>query len=366
MNTLLVGSRKGLFVLERSTQPSWQITALHFAGEPVSQVLADPRDGTWYAALRLGHFGIKLHRSADRGKSWTEVASPAFPPKPLEGSWAEDTTPWTVDMIWSLAAGGAAEPGVLWAGCLPAGLFKSEDHGASWTLNTPLWHEPRRKQWLGGGYDHAGIHSVLVDPRDAAHITLGISCGGVWQTHDGGASWALTASGMKADFMPPERAFDENIQDVHRVVQCISNPDVLWAQHHCGIYRSVDAGKKWQFIETPAPSGFGFAVASDPHDAQRAWFVPAKADSCRIPVNGQMVVTRTDDGGKRFMAAKNGLPQQHAYHLAYRHALDVAADGQTLAMASTTGGLWVSADAGDSWQTASQHLPPVAVVQFAA
>ncbi len=366
MNTLLAGSRKGLFVLERSTQPSWQITALHFAGEPVSQVLADPRDGAWYAALRLGHFGIKLHRSADRGKSWTEVASPAFPPKPLEGPWAEDTTPWTVDMIWSMAAGGPSEPGVLWAGCLPAGLFKSEDHGASWFLNAPLWHEPRRKEWFGGGYDHAGIHSVLVDPRDAAHITLGISCGGVWQTHDGGASWALTATGMKADFMPAERAFDENIQDVHRVVQCVSNPDVLWAQHHCGMYRSINAGKTWQFIEPPAPSGFGFAVASDPRDAQRAWFVPAKADSCRIPVDGQMVVTRTDDGGKSFRSAKSGLPQQHAYHLAYRHALDVSDDGTTLAMASTTGGLWVSGDAGDSWQTVSQDLPPVAVVQFAA
>jgi photosystem II stability/assembly factor-like uncharacterized protein len=366
VNTLLVGSRKGLFVLEKSKQSAWHISALHFAGEPVSQVLADPRDGAWYAALRLGHFGIKLHRSSDRGKTWKEVASPAFPPKPQEGPWAEDKTPWTVDMIWSMAAGGALEPGVLWAGCLPAGLFKSEDHGASWALNTSLWHEPRRKEWFGGGYDHAGIHSVLVDPRDAAHITLGISCGGVWQTHDGGASWALTASGMKADFMPPERAFDENIQDVHRMAHCASNPDVLWAQHHCGIYRSIDAGKNWQSIEAPVPSGFGFAVASDPRNPERAWFVPAKADSCRIPVDGQMVVTRTDDGGKSFRAAKNGLPQQHAYHLAYRHALDVSDDGTTLATASTTGGLWVSGDAGDSWQTVSQDLPPVAVVQFAA
>jgi photosystem II stability/assembly factor-like uncharacterized protein len=77
-----------------------------------------------------------------------------------------------------------------------------------------------------------------------------------------------------------------------------------------------------------------------------------------------MVVTRTDDGGHSFTALRAGLPQSHAYHLVYRHALDVCTDGQTLAMASTTGSLWVSADAGDSWQTLPCALPPVASLRF--
>ena len=363
MATMLVASRKGLFVWE-GEGAAWRIAALHFAGEPVTSVLADPRDGHWYAALRLGHFGVKLHRSADRGRSWAEVAAPAFPPKPAEGPMADDTTPWSVDLVWSMAAGGADEPGVLWAGCLPAGLFRSEDRGASWSLNRPLWEEPGRREWFGGGYDHAGIHSIVVDPRDARHVTLGISCGGVWQTRDAGTSWSLTAQGMKADYLPAESADDGNTQDPHALVQCRAQPDALWVQHHCGIYRSTDGGALWQPITAPAPSGFGFAVACDPGNPQRAWFVPAQADVCRIPVDGRMVVLRTDDGGRSFQAFGDGLPQSHAYHLVYRHALDVDATGRVLAMGSTTGGLWVSADAGEHWQELSRDLPPLAMVRF--
>lgn len=365
MHVVLAGTRKGLFVI-RGAGSQWQIEAPHFAGEPVSQVLVDRRDHAWYAALRLGHFGVKMHRSTDAGASWQEIAAPAFPPKPGQGPWADDATPWSVDLIWGLATGGADEPGTLWAGCLPAGLFRSPDRGATWTLNEALWHEPRRKEWFGGGYDHAGIHSVLVDPRDSRHLTIAISCGGVWQTHDGGATWALTAAGMKADFMPPEREGDQNIQDPHCMVQCAADPDVLWVQHHCRIYRSTDGARSWQPIEVPKPTGFGFAVACDPGNPERAWFVPAETDARRMPIDGKVVASRTDDGGKSFDVSGDGLPQSDAYHLVYRHGLDVTRDGATLAMGSTTGGLWTSADAGASWHCVSRDLPPIAVVRFAA
>jgi photosystem II stability/assembly factor-like uncharacterized protein len=362
MQKILVGTRKGLFVLEGGGL-AWDITAHHFAGDPVTQVLADARDGAWYAALNLGHFGVKLRKSTDRGAAWVDIATPAFPPKPGEGPWAGDPVPWSVDLIWSLAAGGNDENGTLWAGCLPAGLFKSEDGGASWTLCTALWQDPRRREWLGGGYDHAGIHTVLVDPQDSAHVTIAISCGGVWQTRDAGDSWTITGAGMRADFMPPERAEDPNIQDPHRVAQCAANPDVLWMQHHGGIYRSTNGGHTWLPIMQAGPSTFGFAVAADPRNPERAWFVPAQSDACRIPVDARMVVTRTDDGGASFKVFDAGLPRQHAYHLVYRHALEVSADGQMLAMASTTGGLWVSENAGEAWHCVSRDLPPVAVLR---
>ena len=372
MQKLLVATRKGLFILESiAAEPKqpWAIRAHCFKGEPVSQILCDARDGSWYAALNLGHFGIKLHKSGDQGNSWTEISAPAFPAKPTEGPWADDTTPWTVELIWSLATGGADEPGTLWAGCIPAGLFKSTDGGASWHVNQPLWQEPRRRAWFGGGYDQAGIHSILVDPRDSKHLTLAISCAGVWQSFDGGGQWALTAKGMKADYLPPEAEQDENTQDPHCMVQCAAAPDTLWVQHHCGIYRSGSGAASWQNlgngIHQPAPSGFGFAVACDPHNPNRAWFVPAQADACRIPVDGRMVVNRTDDGGQTFTTFSDGLPQTHAYHLIYRHGLVAGHDGLTLAMGSTTGGLWMSFDAGEHWQNLSNDLPPIAALVFA-
>jgi photosystem II stability/assembly factor-like uncharacterized protein len=364
MHTVLLGTRKGLFVFAGDSA-GWRVAAHHFAGDAVSQVLADSRDGAWYAALALGHFGVKLRKSTDRGANWAEVGAPAFPPKPETGPLADDATPWNVELIWALAAGGAGEPGTLWAGCLPAGLFRSDDGGVTWALCRALWEHPKRREWMGGGYDHPGIDSVLVDPRDARHLTLAISSGGVWQTRDAGATWETTGQGLNASYMPPERAGDPNIQDAHRVVHCAAEPDVLWMQHHGGIYRSTDGGRAWTAIESAGPSTFGFAVAADPGDPLRAWFVPAESDARRFPVDARMVVTRTDDGGKSFHLFGAGLPQAHAYHLVYRHALAVADDRRTLAMASTTGGFWISADAGATWTQVSGDLPPVAAVAFA-
>ncbi|MEJ8838923.1 WD40/YVTN/BNR-like repeat-containing protein [Ramlibacter sp. AN1133] len=360
MQDIQVATRKGLFTVRRGA--GWRIGPPQFPGEPVTQVVVDRGDGNWYAALRLGHFGVKLKRSTDRGESWQDVTAPAFPPKPTEGPLKDDTTPWTVDMVWSLEAGG----GRLWAGALPAGLFVSQDHGESWQLVESLWTRPERREWFGGGYDHAGIHSIVVDPRDPAHLTLAVSCGGVWQTRDAGASWANTSEGFDAGaYMPPERRFDGNIQDVHRIAACPAQPDVLWAQHHGGIYRSADGGRSWRSLGTPAPSAFGFVVAAHPRDPQRAWFVPAHSDQQRMPAQGRMVVNETRDGGASFRTHGEGLPASDAYHLVYRHALACADDGETLAMGSTTGGLWVSEDGGARWQCLSRDLPPIAAVRFA-
>lgn len=358
MQALQVGTRKGLFVVERGGS-GWRLGAPHFPGEPVSQLLA--ADGAWYAAFRLGHFGVKLKRSVDRGASWQEVATPAFPPKPTEGRWKDDPMPWSLDMVWALEVGG----GRLWAGGLPAGLFVSDDRGDSWQLVTSLWERAERLEWFGGGYDHPGIHSIVVDPRDPRHVTLAISCGGAWQTRDGGASWANTSEGMDAGaYMPEERRFDGNIQDVHRIAACAAQPDVLWAQHHGGMYRSTDGGLHWSALAAPAPSAFGFAVAAHPRDPLRAWFVPAHSDAQRFPVDGRMVVTETRDGGLSFTAHGEGLPARNAYHLVYRHALACSDDGNALAMGSTTGGLWVSEDGGSQWECLSRDLPPIAVLRF--
>jgi hypothetical protein len=364
---VLLATRKGLFTVDRHGS-EWSIGRPGFLGEPVSMCLYDARDATTYAALNLGHFGVKLHRSADDGKTWEEVAAPAFPGQP------EPTMPGaespgaargdTVHQVWSLEAGGADDPGVLWAGTIPGGLFHSADRGSSWELVNSLWDDPKRKEWFGGGADQPGIHSICVHPRDSRHVTLGVSCGGVWQTTDGGETWANRADGMWAAFMPPEQQRNPNIQDPHRVVQCRTAPNVFWAQHHNAIFRSTDGSASWHDVPNMAPSVFGFAVAVHPHDPETAWFVPAIKDECRVPADGALVVSRTRDGGKTCEVLREGLPQRDAYDLVYRHGLDVDETGNRLAFGSTTGSAWISEDQGDSWQCISTHLPPINCVRF--
>jgi len=365
---ILVGTRKGLFLYERN-QGKWSVGQTAFLGAQVPMVLHDPRDESFYAALNHGHFGSKLHRSTDGGRTWSEITAPAFPPKPPDAP--EDRCPmrgipipWNVELIWTLEMGGPDQPGVLWCGTIPGALFRSTDHGRSWEFIWSLWNKPQRKKWFGGGYDYPGIHSIWVDPRDSRRVILGISCGGVWVSEDNGETWQNRAQGMRASYLPPDQGGDPDIQDPHRLVQCPGAPDHFWAQHHCGIFKSTDNLKSWQAVEPVAPSGFGFAVAVHPREPDTAWFVPAIKDELRIPVDGKLVVNRTRDGGRTFTACAEGLPQELAYDLVYRHALEVAPDGNQLAFGSTTGGLWVSEDQGDTWETLSAHLPPIYCVRW--
>ena len=357
---LYVASRKGLIEVHRDGG-SWQVGRHHFLAEPVSAFLRDPRDGHLYAALNLGHFGVKLRKSTDGGSSWQEMPLPSYP----EAAEGEDRAkaPALV-MIWTLVAGGADQPGRLWAGTLPGGLFRSDDGGSSWQLVESLWNTPERLKWNGGGYDQPGIHSLLVDPRDSRSLTLAISTGGVWRSADDGASWRNVGRGLRAEYLPPELQFDLVSQDVHLLQHCAAAPDTLWAQHHNGIFRSDDGGETFVEVSAAAPAAFGFAVAAHPHDRETAFFVPGVKDECRVPVGLELLVSRTRDGGKSFDALRRGLPSP-SYDLVYRHSLAIDAHGERLAMGSTTGNLWVSEDGGESWSLVSAHLPPIYQVTFA-
>lgn len=353
-----VASRKGLFRFERRGK-AWVTRPPAFLGVPVSSVLPDARDGSLYAALDHGHFGIKFHRSDDGGANWKELPSPAFP----QGFGGIEKPP-SVDGIWILAAGGRDEPGCLWVGTLPGALFRMEDRGARQILNESLWNEPARKEWFGGGYGQPGIHTVLVDPRDSRRLTVAVSCGGIWKSEDRGATWAIAGKGLRAEYMPPARANDPVIQDPHRLARSPAAPDIVWCQHHNGMFRSTDNGATFTEITGVKPSTFGFAVVAHPRLGDVAWFVPAVKDECRVPVDGKLVVNRTTDGGRTFETTSEGLPKSESYDLIYRHALDVDGSGERLAMGSTTGNLWTSDDGGRRWTHVAGHLPPIVQVAF--
>jgi hypothetical protein len=363
---LLVSTRKGLFSFDRSGA-GWKMGRVSFLGDSVSLSLPLSDGGTIYAALGLGHFGVKLRASTDGGETWKDVAAPKFPEMP-EGEDSKMTDgrpwPWRVEQIWALERGSGGEK-ELWCGTIGGGLFRSKDAGASWELVRSLWDHPSRKEWFGGGADLPGIHSICVHPTDPKSVLVGVSCGGAWRTTDDGATWTVASEGMFAEFMPPPRQKDPVIQDPHRIVQCPSAPDRLWCQHHNGVFRSDDGAKSWVEVPNVKPAVFGFAVAVHPKDPDVAWLIPAVKDETRVPVDAKVVVSKTKDGGKTWEVKDRGLPSPPAYDIAFRHAFDVDETGDRLAFGSSTGGLWTSDDGGDSWTCLSTHLPQVYAVRFA-
>lgn len=365
-NTLILGTRKGLLVLKRNGQ-DWRVIHETFPGIPFSYAARDPRTGVLWACADHGHWGQKLYRSDDGGATLTEVTAPKYPEDAIiydgfPGSERAEK-PATVSYLWTIVPGGQDQPQRLYIGTEPGGLFRSDDGGESFHLVEGLWNHPSRpKNWFGGGRDQAGTCSIVVDPRDSNHLFVGISVGGVYESTDGGHTWEGRNKGLRADYLPDPQA--EFGHDPHCLVASPADPDVLWQQNHCGVFRSSDGGRNWTDISQPdGPVKFGFPIVVDANDADTAWVVPGISDEMRMAVDGALCVGRTQDGGQSWTELRNGLPQQHCYDIVFRHALDI--DGEWLAFGSTTGNLFLSQDRGDSWQCLGYHFPPIYSVRFA-
>jgi photosystem II stability/assembly factor-like uncharacterized protein len=338
------------------------------------------------------HWGPKLSRSKDGGATWENLTQIAYPkgarfieqhlPTPDQGPDARPTTykDATLLKVWVLAFGGKSQPGTIHAGTLPGGLFTSKDGGDTWELNWALWnHESRggdltkgdatsKNHWGGTpaamayGEFVPGIHSVAVDPRDPNRILVGVSCAGVIGTTDGGKTWQGKNKGLLNDYLPNPEA--EWGHDPHFVAQCAGAPDFVWQQNHSGVFASTDGATSWKRVsKKDVAVHFGFPVAVDDADGKTAWVVPATGDDQRMAPGGGLFVARTKDGGETWETFREGLPQENAYDVVYRHALD--ARGDRVCFGSTTGNLYVSEDRGQSWRCIGNNLPPIHSVRFA-
>ncbi len=356
-NLLFLGTRKGLVIYKKSTS-SWDYHSSHFPGIPVTLAYADENTKTWWACLDHGHWGIKLHKSTDQGNNWEELQAPKY----QEGLEIKEGVPATNKYIWAITNGGKSNPDKLFIGTIPGGLFSSSDYGKSFELNEALWNHPSRKEhWFGGGFDHPGIHSIVIDPRDNDHFYIGISCAGVFETTDNGKSWTVRNDGLRADFLPDP--FAEVGHDPHLLLACPTHPDVMWQQNHCGIFRSINGGKNWKNVsQKKGPANFGFTIAVHEQNPEQAWVIPGISDVIRTPIDQSLVVCRTDDGGKSWIEQRNGLPQETSFDIVYRHGLDIT--GNTLAFGTTTGNLFISEDLGDHWNCINHFLPMVHSVHF--
>ncbi len=348
---ILLGTRKGVFDVRRRGG-RWSFGAPALRGSAIAYAVRDPRDASVWASIDHGHWGAKLSRSRDDGVTFEPVDPPTYP----------ETAEARVNYYWVIEPGPASSPGRIWIGTDPGGLFRSDDGGATWRLDEALWALRREHKWQGGGRIEAGIHSICFDPAAPDHAYVGVSCAGVLETKDGGSTWAYVNRGLVNVFDPGSTA--EYGHDPHCVVIAPSDPSVLWQANHCGVFRTTDGAANWKNLTQRPWVDFGFAVAVHPGDAHRAWIVPMHSDAERTTVDDRLAVARTDDGGATWSLHRDGFPTP-SYDFPYRHGLDVGADGETLALATTSGNLYVSEDGGRSWITVTSNLPLVYSVRFA-
>jgi photosystem II stability/assembly factor-like uncharacterized protein len=353
---LMIGTSKGLVLARSADRRTWDVGEMQFPMNGVYAVAVDTRGDAprLLASVDSSHWGPAIVHSDDLGSSWAEPDEGAltFPPDTdaaLRRAWAIVPSP--------------AEPGVVWAGTEPSALFRSEDGGEHFDLVRGLWDHPHRKEW-GAGFGGQAIHTVLPHPQQPAELLVAMSTGGVYRSHDGGASWAPSNTGVSAYFLPDP--MPEFGQCVHKVARDTADPQRLFLQNHRGVYRTDDGGRAWTSIADGLPCDFGFAMVTHPRRGGVAYTFPIESDGMRLPPDRRCRVFRTDDAGATWTALSDGLPAGRYYGAVLRDAMCVDdADPAGVYFGTRNGEVFASADEGEHWVSVAEHLPDVLCVRAA-
>lgn len=367
--TVLVGTRKGLFVLSSDQKrEKWKVDGAmpHFFGQVVNHAVLNPSTGTILAASKAGHLGPTVFRSTDTGKNWKEAATPPAFPKREDAGYG-----WSVSHVFWLTCGHPSEPKVWYAGTSPHGLFRSDDDGVTWSGVDGLNLHPDRPKWLGGPQeappDGAILHSINVDPFDASHLMVGMSSGGVFESYDRGATWKPINRGCAADFLPDPNA--EYGHDPHCVRMHPTVQGLVYQQNHCGIYWLDRTQDRWLRIGDNMPKDIGdigFPVVLHPRDPSTLWVFPMDGTLVwpRVSIGGKPAVYRSRDGGETWKRLAKGLPAAHGWFTVKRQCMSVDQAEQVGVFFGTTNGeVWASFDEGDQWHCLMLHLPQICSVE---
>jgi photosystem II stability/assembly factor-like uncharacterized protein len=299
------------------------------------------------------HWGPTVMWSDDLGATWQETEHGAI-------QFPADTGA-ALERVWQLQPDSAERAGIVWAGCEPTSLWRSDDGGANFALVRGLWDHPHRTEWHPG-FGGAAVHTVVSDPK-SSRVLAAMSTGGVYISEDGADTWHPSNRGISVKFAPDP--YPEYGQCVHKVAAGGGQAERLFAQNHHGVYRSDDAGASWSSIADGLPSDFGFPVLAHPREAETAWVIPMTADEMRVPPEGRLRVHRTRDGGASWTELGEGLPDS-AWAVVLRDAACVDdSDPTGVYLGTRDGCVYASADEGDHFTQVAAHLPDVLCVRAA-
>jgi len=367
---LLVATRKGAWLFHGDARRgAWRVDGPHFLGHIISHLVLDPRDGkTLLAAAKTGHLGPTIFRSTDLGVNWREAARP-----PAFRQAAAGTAGRAVDHSFWLTPAHADEPDAWYAGTSPQGLFRSGDGGLTWSPFSPINEDPQYRKWMGteqdGTPDGPKLHSIIVDPRDRRHLYFAMSGGGVHESRDGGETFAPLVDDMET--VEGFDASDLAFHDPHCVRLCPSDPDRLYQQNHCGIYRLDRPSTRWVRIGRTMPQeigDIGFPLVVHPRDANTAWVFPMDATTVwpRTSPGGRPAAYATRDAGATWQRQDVGMPAGQAWWTIKRQAMTADRfDPVGIYFGTTSGELWMSPDEGRRWECIARHLPEIYAVEAA-
>ncbi len=368
---LWIGTRKGLFSIDGDAERAeFSEAEPHWIGSTAFHVVADPRDrDSVVAGIRTVDGLPTVMASRNGGKTWSEAAEPPrfASESPFESdpaSTAAQLVQRHVSQVFAITPGHASEYGTWYAGTSPQGLFRSSDHGSTWEPVAGLNEHPDFDRWTSPGIDDTPdgpkLHGILIDPRDADHLFVAMSTGGVLESRDAGATWTRLDGGLQGPAA----------LDPHAVAMGVTNPDRLWMQSHFGVYRMDLEVGTWDRVGAPETEeerqDAGFPMAVHPADPDVAFTVPMDGSDAwtRMPKDGRPAVMKTLDGGQSWTRHAEGFPKERCWWTVKRQCLAVDGyDPLGVYIGTSSGEVWFSRDEGESWRCIARGLPYIYSVE---
>src|SRR5947207_5390894 len=350
---LLIGTRKGAFLLESEDRRDWNLRGPLCESWPVYHAIHDASSGAIYAAAASEWHGSAVWRSTDLGETWALSS---------EGIGYGDDDPRKVSKVSSLAV----SDGRVLVGVEAPGIFQSDDRGETWSLLTTLAGQPGSEAWDDPSTQppgHLGISAIMADEKDPKHVWTIVQGVGAFESANGGTEWTPRNRGLRADW---PREHEEVGFCVHRLVRSPADPSRMYQQNHVGMHRSDDAGRSWVEITDGLPTEFGFAAAAHPHDRDTFYVIPLDPGHGRTMPEGKAAVWRTQDAGSTWRRLDRGLPQVDAHLGVLREGMAIdTLDVPGLYFGTSTGQVFASADEGESWNEIASYLPAISSVEVA-
>ncbi len=346
---LLVGTRKGLFVLDSEDRQSWRRRGPFCESWPVYHAIYDDASGTIYVAAGSEWHGAAVWRSSDLGETWEWSG---------EGlKYGDDEFP--VTKVSSLSAA----HGRLLAGVSAPGIFESRDGGVTWSHLSSLEDQKAAESFRNPENSppgRLGLIATIPHPENDQRFFANVQGFGVWETTDGGSSWTPRNNGLRAAWPLEDPAWG---YCVHKLLRSPADPERLFEMTHVGAYVSSDGGESFTEITEGLPSDFGFAAAVHPHDRDTAYMIPLDPEHGRYMHDGHAAVWTTKDAGSSWKRLDQGLPSDGAYLGVLREGMTMdTLDTPGVYFGTSTGQVFASADEGATWQEIADYLPGITSV----
>ncbi|MGD1011108.1 MAG: exo-alpha-sialidase [Acidimicrobiales bacterium] len=345
---LALGTTKGLFFVSDGA-----VDGPFFPGDRVP-AFAQVQDRL-LAATNDFAVGPNVRVSDDGGLTWQDAGA-----HPIAFPSDADTA---VTSVWQLHVDRRPKAaGTVWAGVEPAALFRSDDRGETFELVPGIFEHPDRPNWIPSP-SGLSLHTVVTHPERPDRVLVAISAGGVYRSDDDGRTWEARNEGIEP--APDEEESAEALPCVHKLAVDATDPDVIWAQTHWGVFRTDNAGDQWRQVgragtEGGLPSDFGFSILAHPSLTGTAYVLPLESEMYRCTAQGRCRVYRTTDGGESWEALSEGLPGTNVHVTVLRDAFDIGEDGpHALAFGSSSGHVFGSLDTGETWRLVTSYLPPI-------